>query len=171
MSELGPSQTQHVLFIIICSKYVLTAAHCVCQAEKGMECKLLEGRMRVAYNVSSFFNIQIGTHTSRQVIPGLGTSGSNSVFIKCKQPWKFIRAAHNSHIFQFYRPDPKKMFRAKRAIVHYRYRFLEQVPAPNTSQHGRDIALLELDRAVTPDAKLMPACLPPGVTTHRKEFS
>ena len=80
----------------------------MCQAENGMECKLLEGRMRVAYNVSSFFNIQIGTHTSRQVIPGLGTSGSNSVFIKCKQPWKFIREANNSQIFTVLPAGPKE---------------------------------------------------------------
>ena len=131
----------HYCQVIIHSKYVLTAAHCICQAERGMECKVVEGRMRVAYNVSSFFTISIGVNTAKHV--------SQSYH------WSPPRVA----CAQFTRLDRKRMFRAVRAIVHYRYRDLGQV-----SEHGRDLALLELDRAVTQDTELVPVCLPPGVT-------
>ena len=54
------------------------------------------------------------------------------------------------------------MFSAKRAIVHYNYQFLDK--NPGASVNGRDLALIELDRVITPDHNMMPVCLPPGWT-------
>ena len=50
----------------------------------------------------------------------------------------------------------------KRAIVHYKYVDIDEVADSDFIHNGRDIALLELDRPISPNSQLMPVCLPPG---------
>jgi len=110
---------------------VLTAAHCVCQKDKGMDCCIrphhkkpnIEARY-VCYNVTRFFRVTIGDNSNH--------------------------------------PAPEHQFRVKRAIVHYMYRDIEDVHHSEYKRNGRDIALLELDRPISPNSQLMPVCLPPG---------
>ena len=59
--------TKTTYYIVIARKYVLTAAHCLCQKDKGLDCRLKPHptqpnvmSMKVCYNATKYLSVTIG---------------------------------------------------------------------------------------------------------------
>lgn len=124
---------------LINTKFVLTAAHCMCDEKKQMPCLIKNKdnpktyRIETNYNATTKFKISIGlTHKM-----GIGDN----------------LPPHERQ---------KRIFSAIKAIVYEK--FYPSELNPSSKQNGGDIGLLELHREIDFDLeyKLMPVCLPPG---------
>lgn len=120
---------------LINRKFVLTAAHCLCDQSKQLPCKITNQddpkkySIKVDYNVTEKFKISIGLKNEMGLAPD---------------------------------QRERQSFTCAQGIIHFKYR--PSYLNPTASQNGRDIALLELHRMIdfATEYYLKPVCLPPG---------